>query len=520
MKTVIGIDYGTLSARGVLVNTENGKVLLKKSINYPHGVMEGSLSSAEDYENVLDELLSYLSNSEYKDTVKAICVDATSLTLVCVDKNGNTLATRPEFKDREQAQIKLWKRHKAQKQAEEALNLAKEMNEKFILRTGGTISSEWTIPKILEIRDEDKEVYDEIDLAFDLCDFLTYRLTGEVKRCAGAMTYKSSWNHDLLFPSKEYLDKLRDGFSDEYSYFLRGPVLSYGEKAGILKKEICDKYGFSEDTIVAAGVIDGHTSLIALGALNEGDSTLVVGTSNVLTLETKSLYEIEGICGIAYGGYNPGLYGIEAGQNCTGDMLQWYMENAVPEEVFKEAELKGVTAHKLLRDRIKEPYSNKMSACDWFNGSRNAPCDLSLKASIFGLTLDSKPEDIYLTLLQAIVCGTRELVELIKAEGVKIERIFATGGIAYKDPFLMQQYSNIIGVPVFVGRVSEGPAVGTSIYAAVAAGIYDSPIEAFRHMGVKEFTEYYPDIEHKEEYEKIYQRNHALRLFTQVLNKI
>ena len=520
MKTVIGIDYGTLSARGVLINAENGETLLSKSINYPHGVMEGALASGDDYESILDELMLFLTDNEYKNTIKGICVDATSLTLVCVDKEGRLLSKIEGFENREQAQIKLWKRHEAEKQAEEALNLAIEMDEPFIKRTGGTLSSEWTIPKLLEIRDKDKEVYENIDLAFDLCDFLTYRLTGLNKRSVGAMSYKSSYFLDLGFPSEKYLNTLREGFSNEYRNFLRGEVIAYGQKAGFLKKDLCEKYGISENTIVAAGVIDGHTSLIALGALNEGDGTLVVGTSNVLTLESDKMHEIIGICGIAEDGFNKGKFGIEAGQNCTGDMLQWYMDNAVPEEVFKEAELKYTTAHKILRERIKNPWENKMTATDFFNGSRNAPCDLSLTASIFGMTINTKPEDIYLTLLQAIVCGTRELVELIKSKGVKIERIYATGGIAYKDPFLMQQYAEILNLPIYVGKVSEGPAVGTSIYAAVAAGIYSTPTEAFKKMGVKEFTEYHPTLEHREEYENIFRRNHIFREMIIKMNKI
>ena len=520
MKTVIGIDYGTLSARGVLINTENGETLLKKSINYPHGVMEGALASSEDYLTILDELMTYLSDEKYRDTVKGICVDATSLTLVCVDENGTVLADLPEFKGREQAQIKLWKRHTAESQAQEALSLAKEMDEQFIKRTGGTISSEWTIPKILEIRDEDKEVYGKIDLAFDLCDFLTYKLTGLNKRSVGAMSYKSSYFLDIGFPSDSYLNSLRQGFAEEYKKFLRGDVISYGEKAGYLKEDLCEKYGLNRDTVVASGVIDGHTSLIALGALKEGDGTLVVGTSNVLSLESKEMHEIEGICGIAEGGYNKGKFGIEAGQNCTGDMLQWYMENALPEEVKNKAVNKGVTTHKILRDKIRNPWENRMVATDFFNGSRNAPCDLSLRASIFGLSIETKPEDIYLTLLQSIVCGTRELVELIKKEGVKIERIYATGGIAYKDPFLMQQYAEILNLPIYVGRVSEGPAVGTSIYAAVASGIYESPEKAFEKMGVKEFTEYHPTPDHREEYENLFRRSHLFREMIIKMNKI
>ena len=187
MRTVIGIDYGTQSARALLVDAETGQVLCTHSIRYPHGVMDGDLASTEDYESALLELLAHVTLPEYRETVRGICVDATSLTLVPVAADGRVICQIPAYRDRHHAQIKLWKCHEAQKQAEEALALARTMQEPFLGRTGGTISSEWTLPKLLRIRDEDPEVYGQIDLALDLCEFLTFRLTGTLIRSAGSM---------------------------------------------------------------------------------------------------------------------------------------------------------------------------------------------------------------------------------------------------------------------------------------------------------------------------------------------
>ncbi len=511
MRTVIGIDYGTQSARAVLVDTEAGQLLCSHCVVYPHGVMAGDLASAEDYEAALLELLEHVTPEEYRDTVSGICVDATSLSLVPVSATGKVLSRIPEYANRHHAQIKLWKCHEAQPQASEALALAKAMQEPFLKRTGGTISSEWTLPKLLKIRDDDPELYTQIDLAMDLCEYLTCYLTGDIIRSAGSMSFKGLWAQDLGFPSANYLNKLRPGLAEEYAQKLRGTVKAPGEKAGTLKAALCERFSLPNDVAVAVGTLDGHTSLVALGALNEGDASIVIGTSNVVTIQTPQLHEIEGICGMAKDGLTPGLYGIDSGQNCTGDMLEWFMKNTLPEAEQKAAAQQGYSPHELLMKQIERPWENTLLAADWWNGSRNAPCNLDLRGMIMGFSLETKPADIYLTLLQAIACGTREIIEICEARGVAVRRLFAAGGIANKNPLLMQEYANLLNRRIHVGRMAEGPALGAAIFAATAAGIFDTPTEAYEHMGIRDFTVYKPDTTHREAYECLYQRNHALR---------
>lgn len=511
MKTVIGLDYGTQSARAVLADVSNGKILREHSVAYAHGVMEGSLASAQDYEDALMELMEAVTPAELRDTIVGICVDATSLTLVPVSEDGRVLSMIPEYADREQAQIKLWKRHAAQKQADEALAKAQEMNERFLGRTGGAVSSEWMLPKLLEIRDEDPEIYEQVDIAFDLCEYLTWRLTGKLARSVGSMSYKGLWSWDLGFPSEAYLNALRPGFANEYAYKLRGEVFRPGQCIATVSEEMRKRFGLRDDVAVATGILDGHTALVAVGAMAAGDGALVVGTSNVLSIQTTFMCEMEGICGIALDGLTPGLYGIDSGQSGTGDMLEWYMKNSLPAEVLLEAKEKGISPHKVLEKRVSRPWESRVVVTDWFNGSRNAPCDLNLRGAMMGLSLDTKPEEIYLALLQAIVCGTREIIEQCAENGVHIDRLLATGGITGKNPLLMQEYANILNRTIDVAQVKEGPALGAAIFAAVAAGVYTNSIEAYEHMGVRDFVRYEPDMQHREEYEHLYRRNHALR---------
>lgn len=515
MKTVVGIDYGTQSARAILVDASTGAVLLSHSIAYPHGVMPGDLASAEDYENALIDLLAAVTPEAYRASVACVCVDATSLTLVPVDEAGRVLCQTPGLEDHPHAQIKLWKRHTAQAQADEALALAREMHQPFLGRSGGTISCEWTLPKLLEMRDEAPDVYARMDRALDLCEFLTFRLTGKITRNIAALCYKAHWAQDLGFPDEGYLDALRPGFAAEYRKLLRGEVLRPGECAGYLRPDICRRLGLDSQVRVASGVIDGHTALLALGALKPGDAALVVGTSNVITVQTDRLCEIEGVCGIARDGLAPGLVSIEGGQNCTGDMLEWYIRNALPAQALAEAERRGISPHQLLCEGIERPWENRVVAADWWNGSRNAPCDLTLPGALVGLTLTTEPKDIYLALLQSIACGTREIIEQCCAHGAQVRRVLATGGVTSKNPLLMQEYANLLGRPVHVGQCAEGPAMGSAILAAVAAGIYQTPYEAHAAMGVKDFVTYEPEAEHREAYERLYQRNHALRTLIQ-----
>lgn len=519
MNTVIGIDYGTQSARAVLVRADDGTILENVSIRYPRGILPGDLVSIDDYDETLHGLLQAVTKPEYRKSIRGICVDATSLTLVCLAADGTPLEKLPGFAHREQAKVKLWKRHHAQPQAEEALRLAREMQEPFLGRTGGSVSSEWTLPKLLEMRDCDPEVYRQADLAFDLCEYLTWRLTGKIVRSSGSMCYKALWAEDLSFPSDGYLNQLRLGFAEEYKHLLRGPVGLPGQRAGWLRPEICRECGLRPDVAVAVGLLDGHTAQTALGALRAGDAALVAGTSNVLSIQTGALREIPGICGAAMNGQIPGLCGLDTGQSCTGDMLEWYVNNALPASVAEEASRRGISAHTLLSERVSEPWNCPLTAADWWNGSRNTPCDLTLRGFIHGLSGNTRPEDLYLALLQSIVCGTREIVEACEGSDVTVRRFLATGGVTWKNPLLMQQYANILNRPVHVGRVMEGPALGSAIFAAVAAGIHSDVAAAHRHMGVTEFTVYEPDAQHRAQYEEIYQRSHRLRQLIAALEK-
>lgn len=517
-KTVIGVDYGTQSARAVLVNVDNGEILHSCRKEYPHSGTPvpaldcaENLPSATDYETTLYELLRQIIPEEYRETVAGICVDATSLTMVLLAEDGRTLSELDGLSEAAHARVKLWKYHRAQEKAGEALRLAKKLKEPFLGRTGGSISCEWMLPKLLEVRDEAPEIYAKIDLALDLCEFLTYRLTGKLVRSIGSQGYKGLWAQDLGFPSQAFLDGLRPGFYKEYCHFLRGNVYKYGQCAGMLRKELSHEFGLPEQIPVAVGMLDGHTSLATLGALEPGDAALIVGTSNVCTVQSETLQELKDVCGVAQDGMVVGRCGIDTGQSSTGNMLGWFVEHMADWQVHQEAEERQISPHQVLTERIEKPWENQVTAVDWWSGSRNAPCDLSLLGGMAGLGMETGAEDIYLALLQAIVCGTGVILDSLSEQGVKVKRLLATGGITEKNPLLMQEYANLLHRQILVGKIAEGPALGAAMYAALAAGIYKDIQETYDHMGVHDFSVYKPDETHRAAYEELYRKNKNLR---------
>ena len=517
-KTVIGVDFGTQSARAVLVNAENGEILYSCRKEYPHGstpVPEidcaENLPCATDYEKTLYELLRKVVPEEHRKTVAGICVDATSLTMVLLAEDGRALSELEGWSEAAHARVKLWKYHRAQKQADEALNLARNLKAPFLGRTGGSISCEWMLPKLLEVRDEAPELYAKADLAMDLCEFLTYRLTGQLVRSIGSLSYKCLWSEDLGCPGQDVLDGLRPGFYKEYCHFLRGNVRKPGESAGMLRPELSRKWGLPEQIPVATGVLDGHTSLATMGAFAPGDVALIVGTSNVCTVQDHKLRELKDVCGVAQDGMITGSCGIDTGQSSTGNMLGWFIEHMAGWKIHREAEERKISPHQVLAERIEKSWENKVVAVDWWSGSRNAPCDLTLRGCMSGLEMDTRAEDIYLALLQAIACGTGTILESLSGQGVEIGRVLATGGITEKNPLLMQEYANLLRRDVLVAKTAEGPALGAAMFAAMAAGVYMDIQETYDHMGIHEFTIYEPDEIHQAAYEELYRKNKSLR---------
>ncbi|MCI8401069.1 MAG: ribulokinase [Lachnospiraceae bacterium] len=523
----LGIDCGTQSARAVIVRVKDGSMVSDFDMAYPHGILSETLpcglslprgfvlAMAEDYLEVIPVIVQGAlkkAGISGEDLV-GIGVDATSCTVIPCTEDGTPMAMLPEHGQNPHAYVKLWKHHDVKRQAREIEALAQRRGERFLAYYGGVVSCEWMLPKVLQIYEDDREIFDRTAHYVDLCDWLTWRFTGKLTRSVNSAGFKGLWSAEEGDISREFLNELHDGFGEAYyAKVLKGPVLLSGARCGRLCQEAARWLGLPFGIVVSSGMMDGHASVVSMGMKRAGEMALIVGTSNAIPILADHLKDIEGFCGVVRDGIIPGFYGYTAGQIATGDMLDWYINNMVTARYTQEAGRLGVSLHKYLSEKAKEsfPERNPLTILDWWNGNRSILCNQQLTGTIWGLTLSTKPEEIYCAMLQGIACGTRIIMDQGRACGIDIKKVFACGGIPRKDPFFMQQYANILNMPVYAANETNSSAHGSAICAAAAAGRaeggYASLAQAMEHMHIRDLTEYRPQQEYAAAYEKIYER--------------
>ncbi len=524
-KYTIGLDFGTLSGRAVLVAVDNGEEIGYKEYVYPHAVMDKelpcgkklapdtALQHPEDYIDVLKETVPALlkeCNVDKADVI-GVGVDFTSCTILPIDKDGNPLCLSEKYSCEPNAYVKLWKHHSAQKYADMINDLAEKRGEPWLKSYGGKTSCEWAFAKMLETYFEAPEVYSDADMFIEAGDWIVMKLSGQLKRSACMAGYKALWSKESGYPSRDFFAELSVGFSGAAEDKLRGEVVPAGAPCGKLTNEAAELLGLSENTAVSACIIDAHAAVPSLGGDCEGKMLMIIGTSTCHISLSKSLAYAKGICGVVKDGVMPDYYAYEAGQACVGDSFAWYIDNCVPESARIAAKEHGINIHKYLRGLAekKKPGENRLIALDWWNGNRSVLSDSALSGMIVGLTVNTRPEDIYRALIESTAYGTRMIVENYGENGVPIKEVYATGGIADKDPFTMQIYADVLGCEIKIAGASNGPALGSAIFAAGAAGSavggYDDAFAASRAMGKVRETVYRPIPENKVIYDSLYE---------------
>jgi len=528
---VIGLDCGSLSARAAVIRVSDGQVISEAGAAYPDGIINGKMpdgetipddyfiSGAEDYLTVLPlTVRRAVKKAGIKpEQIIGVGADATSCTLVPCAEDGTPLSSLEQYKNRVHAYIKLWKHHCVQKQADRITAVAKKRNEEFLLRFGGEASCEWMLPKVMQIYEEDPEIYARTAYYLDMCDWLSWRMTGVLTRGADPAGFKGLWSSEKGDISDAFLNELYPGFGLSYrKKALNGKVIENGKQCGMLCHSASEWLGLPEGIAVSSGMMDGHASSIGAGMRNSGEATLIIGTSNAIPFLSDRFLSVKGISGIVKDGIIPGLFGCVAGQFATGDMLGWLIENAIPASYEREAEKLNCTMHELLTAKARKsiPERNRLSVLDWWNGNRSILNNPLLKGNIWGLTLDTRPEDIYCAMLQGIACGTKVIFDQCHTGGLKISRVIACGGVPCKNGFFMQQYANILGKDIYAAKFPNSSALGSAVCAASAAGEenggYDTLTDAMKHMSIHDFTEYHPSKENMHAYEVIYDRYHTL----------
>jgi L-ribulokinase len=505
----IGVDFGTLSGRAVVVRVADGAEVGSAVYEYRHAVMERSLPDGtgplppdwalqdpEDWRDVLRVAVPAALAASGVDPaeVVGIATDFTACTVLPALADGTPLCEVEGLAGEPHAWPKLWKHHAGQGQADRINALAVERGEPWVGRYGGKQSSEWEFAKALQVLEEAPEVYGRCQRWIEAADWIVWELTGEESRNACTAGYKGIYQ-DGAYPSAEFLAALDPRFADFPQTRLEPPsgkLAELGSRAGSLSGRAAAWTGLPAGIAVAAGNVDAHVTAPAARAVEPGRLLAIMGTSTCHVVNATTLADVPGICGVVDGGISAGYFGYEAGQSAVGDIFAWWtgLTRRDHAELTAACAAQPVGGHGLV-------------ALDWMGGNRSVLVDHDLSGVIFGVTLSTKPEDVYRALLEATAFGTRVIVEAFEAAGVPIEEFVVAGGLK-KNAFLMQVYADVLRRPVSTAASDQAPALGSAIHAAVAAGAYPDVPAAAEAMGRRGDETYLPDPARADDYDALF----------------
>ncbi len=526
MAYTIGLDYGTNSVRCLIVNVKNGDEIAAFVFGYPSG-KNGIIIDSSDANVARQNPADYIKGIEVSvkgaiaaakkndkkfsaDKIIGFGVDTTGSTPIPVDSEGTPLSFNPKFKNNPNAMAWLWKDHTSYKEAAQITALAQKTHPGYLAKCGGTYSSEWFFSKVLHCLNIDKKVFDAAYSWVECADYIPGVLVGDTKpenlkcsRCAAG--HKAMFNEDWGgVPAKSFLSKLNPKLGALRDRLYKH-TYSIDTAAGKLSKQWANKLGLPEGIPVAVGAFDAHLGAVGSSVKN-GTLVKIIGTStcDILVAPKKGkLKDIPGICGIVDGSVIPDMWGFEAGQSAVGDIFNWYVDYIQPGRKINGSH------EELTNKAVKlKPAQSGLLALDWNNGNRTILTDPRLTGVILGLTLHTKPEEIYRALIEATAFGALTIVNRFEEYGVKINEVINCGGIAEKNPMVMQIYADITGREMKVSRSSQSCALGSAIAAAVVAGKkvggYDNFAAAQKAMcGVKPKT-YKPIAKNKKVYAEMY----------------
>ncbi len=527
----IGVDYGTLSVRALLVEVATGRETAVSVFEYPHGLIEDTLPATgeklppdwaiQDPRDYL-EALSHVIPAVLRDSgvspaeVIGVGVDFTASTVLPIREDGTPLCFLPAFRGEKHAYVKKWKHHAAQYEANRLNDVARERGEDFLSRYGGRISSEWLFPKLMQILDEAPAVFDAMDRFIEASDWIVMQLTGVETRNSCAAGYKALWSKRTGYPDDAFFHALDPRLEHACDTRLSRAVLPIGSKAGEITEAASRRTGLLPGTAVAVGNVDAHVAVPAVGIDGPGRMLMILGTSTCHMVLGESEIPVPGICGSVEDGILPGYVGYEAGQSCVGDHFDWFVRRCVPEGYHEEARARGMDIHQLLRSKVRDKPAGAsgLLALDWWNGNRSVLVDADLTGMMLGMTLGTKPEEIYRALIEATAFGTREIIGNFEAHGVRIRELVACGGIAAKDEMTMQIYADVCNREIRVSASGQTAAFGAAMFGAVAAGSarggYDSIFEAARAMPRMRDESFRPNPASAEVYDRLFQEYRIL----------
>ncbi|MEW4402099.1 ribulokinase [Agrobacterium tumefaciens] len=488
---LIGIDFGSESARGIIVNSQTGIQEGHFVHPYSHGILTDALRGhalpanfvlqvPEDYTEAAEAILSALGRGR---TIDGIGIDFTASSPMPARADGTALSEL--FPNDPHAYVKLWK-HSAQAQADAINGRGGQYLENF----GGKLSGEWMIAKAAQLSAEAPALWDETQRFIEAGDWLVWQLTGNEMRSLDFASYKAQFS-----PASGYPKDVVCGLASRLT-----EPLQVGSRAGVLTEAWRRRTGIEGKAVVAVAVIDSHVVLPAVGAVEPGVFVGALGTSaGFLILDGEGRGLPPGLEGAAYGAVLPDLWCYEAGQAAFGDMLAWYVKTFP-----RDPDLSTNFASYNAAAEVLEPGEGGVMALDWFSGNRIPLADSSLSGLLIGLNLKTTSAGIYRSLIEALCFGTKSILDMALDSGVPIHRVIMTSGLTRNNPFLVQTMADVLGRTIEVPDVENPTALGAAIHGAVAAGIVGSFADAANRLGAKSLRKFEPNTDRAAAYELLY----------------
>ena len=520
----IGLDFGTESVRALLVDTATGEAVATAVERYGDAVIDERLPGTDErlppdwaLQNPADWLTGLertvkavlLQSRVPPRAVKGIGIDFTSCTVLPTTADGTPLCEVEGFRGEKHAWPKLWKHHGAQAEADRVTDVAASRGEPWLSRYGGRISSEWLLPKALEILEHAPRAYAAADRIVEGADWVAWMLTGALARNACAAGYKGTWHKEEGYPNRAFLGAVRAGFEGLYEDKLAGPVVPPGAAVGRLTPAWANRLGLPAETAVAAPIIDAHAAVLGGGVASTGTFVMMMGTSTCHLFLADRERPVEGMAGVVADGIVRGYYAYESGQAAVGDVFAWFAQHAVPPAYHTAAAERGISLQELLTSKTEGygPGGSGLLALDWWNGNRSTLGRSDLSGLLVGATLTTRAEDIFHALVEATAFGTRAIVESFTAQGLPVSSIVAGGGLT-RNAVLMQIYADATGRSIAVAGAPQASALGAAMLGAVAAGAaaggYSSVEEAVAKMAPAADRVYQPDPARARSYDELY----------------
>jgi len=501
----IGVDYGTNSVRALVVDVADGREVGTYVYDYPSG-KDGILLDPKDpnlarqnpadyiegfYVSVREALEVAKKKRGFRaDRVIGIGVDTTGSTPIPVDRDGMPLALRPRFKKNLAAHAWLWKDHTSHAEAAEITEKAARHRDGYLKKCGGTYSSEWFWSKLLHCKRTAPEVFDAAYAWVELADFVPALITGNLHPatlprgiCAAGhkAMYHEQWGG---LPKRAFLKGLDPALVNVRERYAPAAVPA-DRKAGNLTAEVAAKVGLPPGLPVAVGAFDAHTGAVGAG-IKPGTLVKIIGTSTcdmMVAPLSRALPDIPGLCGIVPGSIVPGMYGLEAGQSAVGDIFNWFASHLAPAQYTAAGDPHAALTR--AAEKLK-PGQSGLLALDWNNGNRTILVDPLLSGLLVGQTLHTTAPEIYRALVEATAFGALTIIKRFEEYGVAVNEVVNCGGIAEKNPFVMQIYADVCNRPMKISRSAQTCALGSAIFGAVVGGAYKKTEQAQRKMtGVK-----------------------------------